>query len=179
MRREKTASKRSDVTRLSHEQESELAGGWSVMGESAEGGGPVHFSSEELRREAWRLHGDRIMSDWNHSLARPRGWWLYEQGQTRPPSGSAQIIPLAIGQHLTEPEWREIAGLTASFRRDVIAAPGFSELPARRRAIPIAARGLFLGLTPIGVDHFLNQLPRQVRREVEVAHEEAIEALAD
>ncbi|HUE96842.1 MAG TPA: hypothetical protein VMN39_09290, partial [Longimicrobiaceae bacterium] len=61
-RRERGASERADVRKLSNNQESELGTGAARYFAQDWGGSdsPVFFASEEVRREAWRLHGQRI-----------------------------------------------------------------------------------------------------------------------
>ena len=83
----KTTGRRTDLRVLTVQQEDELTSWWGRFSDTGS-----YFASDEEAREAWSIHGDRIMSKWDTPYKRPRGWWLFTQNEDPPASGERERL---------------------------------------------------------------------------------------
>lgn len=119
-RRQKTAE-----VELSDEQERELVEDplihWWGLDDSCA------FDSEEKRRQAWAVHGERLTEEYiaENPGERPDAWWRYEADQHRPqppcwklPPGfncvdstpHAEAVVLHVAGELTDEEYEALSG---------------------------------------------------------------------
>lgn len=136
---------------LSHEQVDELTVGFGFLA-----GRPSAFDSDDAAAEAWRLHGERIMEEWDTALERPRGWWMFARGVE---SGLGSLVSLVSSGALTDAEIRALPDNVRGWEaREILEHADLEPLPLSTRRALAAHEGLLSQLTPKGVAHFLEGL---------------------